>query len=208
MTAKNVFRQMFLKAGLPVVLGVLLTLCFGCGKKDSGEDDTSGSPQGMGLKKNELTVSKKAEEGRKLSHSAFPWLEKGLGADGKPVAGGINVKSAVHKPGEEFNRRYSEGLKKMENEELAPALEVFQEIVKNYPGSEEASMAEYRIAQIHFRNKMNSSALEVYKRIVQEYPNSPIAENARSAITYLETFETHEKNYISPDVDDKKRRGN
>ena len=90
---------------------------------------------------------------------------------------------------------------------MVKALEVFEEIVKTYPGSDEASMAEYRIAQIHFRNRANNLALETYKRIVQNYPNSPVAENANAAIQYLQTFDEHEKSYVSPDVDDRKRRG-
>lgn len=180
----------------------------GCGSKPS----TNTGPTSFTAPRDEKGVVKRVqptpEKAEKMAHSAYPWLEHGVGIDGKPIAGGPGGKmSAVHKPGEEFNRKYSDGLRLMDKEDYGQAMQVFEEIVKNYPGSEEASFAEYRIAQIHFRNKSNNQALESYKKIVITYPNSPIAENARAAVTYLESFEKHEKEYISPENDDKRRRG-
>ena len=142
-----------------------------------------------------------------LAHAAFPWE-----AEGKAVTGQVGGKPSIGQhlgraPREEFHRRYSEGLRKMEENQLGDAMAIFEEIVKSFPGSDEASMAEYRLAMIHFQNKNNAAALETYKRILEKYPTSPMAENARAAVTYMETFEQHEKNYISPDVEDRQRRG-
>lgn len=136
---------------------------------------------------------------------AFPWLLEGLGPDGKPIGGtGQHLGKA---PQEEFNRRYSDGIKLLEKEDLGEAMKVFEDIVKTYPGSDEASMAAYRIAQIHFKNKANQLAYDTYKKILNDYPNSPVVENAKAAIQYLDDFQKHEENYVSPDVDDKHRRG-
>jgi len=176
----------------------------GCGKTKPDASNIGG--ESSGNVEPVPGLSKKTPVGNiSLARSAFPWLEKGKAVDGKNLA--ASGKSTVHKPGEEFNRKYAEGLKEMEEEKFDSAQQIFEEIVKKFPGSEEASFAEYRLAQIFFRRKANSAALEAYKRIVANYPNSPIAENARAAIVYLETFETHEQNYVSPDVEDKKRRG-
>ena len=178
----------------------------GCGCSRTGDPvagKTAGSAGGM----TEKTVAEKqtAAEAPRLARSAFPWLEKGLGPDGKPLS--KDALRSIRLPGEEFNRKYAEGLKLMEDEkELGKALTLFEDIVRNFPGSDEAGMAFYRIAQIHFRNKANNLALQTYKTIVKEYPTSPISENARSAIVYLETFEKHEKTYVSPDEDDRRRR--
>lgn len=174
----------------------------GCGREDASF--SGGNPSESMVQKGPNTgpVAPKTE---KLAHSAFPWLESGQEVSGKKVS--AENRLTIKRPGEEFNRKYTQGLELLEKEEYAKALEVFEEIIKTYPGSDEASMAEYRTAQIHFRNKSNNLALDVYKRIIQNYPNSPISENARAAITYLETFEQHEKAYVAPDADDRKRRG-
>lgn len=144
-----------------------------------------------------------------LAHSAFPWETEHGGGPGGPGGPGKSG-SGQHlgrAPREEFHRRYADGLRKMEDDQFGDAMTIFEEIVKTYPGSDEASMAEYRLAMIHFHNKNNSAALETYKRILDKYPNSPMAENARAAVTYMESFEQHEKNYVSPDVEDRQRRG-
>ena len=109
--------------------------------------------------------------------------------------------------GADFERKYTNGVEAMERGEYAEAMKTFEDIMRQYANSEEASVAEYCIAEIHFRNKSNQMALEAYQRIVEKYPNSPAAQNAREGIEYLKTFEEHERNYVSPDVEDRKRRG-
>ncbi|MBF0499980.1 MAG: outer membrane protein assembly factor BamD [Candidatus Riflebacteria bacterium] len=194
---------------LAVVLCWLLPFVLGCGNKEkvptAGPDSDVLSSVARNSKHPGRTPSDVS-----LAHTAFPWqLEGKDGPGGTPLgkAGATTGKRLAQAPGEEFNRRYETGLKYMENEKFGDAMQVFDDIVKSFPGSDEASMAEYRMAQIHFRNKSNNLAIETYKRIVEQYPSSPIAENARAALTYMETFEMHEKNYISPDVEDRKRRG-
>jgi TolA-binding protein len=171
-------------------------------------DPVSGKTAGAGGGKTEKTAAETQadQEAPRLARSAFPWLEKGVGVDGQPLS--KEAARSIRLPGEEFNRKYAEGLKFLENEgDLGKALTVFEDIVRNFPGTDEAGMACYRIAQIHFRNKANNLALQTYKTIVKEYPTSPIAENARSAIVYLENFEKHEKAYVAPEEDDRLRRG-
>ncbi|NLI77928.1 MAG: outer membrane protein assembly factor BamD [Candidatus Riflebacteria bacterium] len=125
---------------------------------------------------------------------------------GRTVGKGV----AVPQPrqlGADFERKYTSGVEAMERGEYAEAMKTFEDIMRQYANSEEASVAEYCIAEIHFRNKSNQMALEAYQRIVEKYPTSPAAQNAREGIEYLKTFEEHERNYVSPDVEDRKRRG-
>lgn len=187
---------------LVFVTGMIGLSGCGCGGEEismPGSRSSNGSPQ------KSFSSGPSTQKNEKLAHSAFPWLESGQEVSGKKVT--AETRLTVRKPGEEFNRKYTQGLEFMEKEEYPKAIEVFEEIIKTLPGSDEASMAEYRMAQIHFRNKSNNLAMDVYKRIIQNYPNSPISENARAAVTYLETFEKHEKAYVAPDTDDRKRRG-
>lgn len=189
--------------GIILLISTTFSGC-GCDRRSSEPREAYPSPT---EKNGNSKINQETSGGitAKTARSAFPWLESGLGADGKPLS--REAQKAIRLPGEEFNRKYANGLKSMEEEDLAKALTIFEEIVQAFPGSEEASMAAYRIAQIHFRNKSNSLALQTYKKIVEEYPSSPVAENAKAAIHYLETFDQHEKAYVSPEDDDKKRRG-
>jgi len=108
----------------------------------------------------------------------------------------------------EFRRKCNNGVMYIETQDYGKALQVFEEILKEFPNSEEeSSIAEYCIAEIHFRNKNNQMALESFQKIVQKYPNSPAAQNARAGIEYLQNFDRHEKDYVSPDVEDRNRRG-
>lgn len=134
---------------------------------------------------------------------AFPWLKEGKGLDGQPLPGKTGAGAAVQPV---FHQQYSKGLELLEQEKWDQALQVFDEIVKTMPGSDEASMAQYRIAQALFRKKCNQESLAAYQVLIERYPHSPVAENARAAIRYLQTFEQHEKAYISPDEEAKRRR--
>ena len=106
-----------------------------------------------------------------------------------------------------FEEKYLKGISCMEKGKYSDALSLFEEIVSRYPNSEEASIAALCIAEMHFRNKSNKLALQAYKEVVAKYPNSHAAENARQGIEYLENFDKYEKSFISPDVEDKRRRG-
>lgn len=95
----------------------------------------------------------------------------------------------------------------MQEEKYGDALREFEQIINDYPNTEEASVAAYCIAEIHFRNKSNELALKAFKDILDKYPGTHAAENAREGITYLESFAKHESEYVSPEVEDRKRRG-
>ncbi len=143
--------------------------------------------------------------GLSILESAFitsPTEGFGRGKAG-PGAGG----AVSRQVGADFERKFTQGVELMERGDYSDAMNLFQEIMTQYANTEEASVAEYCMAEIHFRNKSNQLALQAYQRIVEKYPNSPAAQNAREGIEYLQTFEEHEKEYVSPDVEDRKRRG-
>lgn len=106
-----------------------------------------------------------------------------------------------------FERQYLDGIKKLETGELDKAMSVFQDLLKEYPEGEEASIAALCIAEIYFRSKNNAAALKLYKEIVKKYPGTQAAQNAAEGIKYLEGFDKHENAFISPDAEDRKRRG-
>ena len=106
-----------------------------------------------------------------------------------------------------FESNYVKAVKLMSAHKYADAENIFDEICKRASDKEEASIAKLCIAEIYFRNKSNAMALRMYKEIVKKYPNTQAAENAKAGISYLTNFEKYEKEYISPDVEDKRRRG-
>ena len=110
-------------------------------------------------------------------------------------------------PSAEFTRRHEEGMNLADEEKYGPAIEVFEDLIRRFPNTEEASVAAYCIAEIHFRNKNNALALAAYKDILQKYPNTQAAISAAEGIRYLETFDEVQRNFISPEVEDLKRRG-
>ncbi len=114
---------------------------------------------------------------------------------------------APSNPDHNFEKNYLAGVKLLEKEDLAKALEVFQALLREFPEGEEASVAELCIAEIYFRNKNNQAALELYKEIVRKYPGTQAAQNAAEGIKYLESFSKYEENFVSPEVEDQKRRG-
>lgn len=106
-----------------------------------------------------------------------------------------------------FEKQYLKGVNLLEKEKLVDALAVFKDILEHYPEGEEASVAALCIAEIYFRMKNNEGALQLYKEIIKKYPGTQAAMNAAEGIKYLETFERYEKNYIAPEVEDRRRRG-
>lgn len=53
------------------------------------------------------------------------------------------------------------------------AIELFQEVIDNYPYSEYATLAELRIADIHFDQENYEEALSYYQDFVELHPNHP-----------------------------------
>ncbi len=53
------------------------------------------------------------------------------------------------------------------------AIELFQEVIDNYPYSDYATLAELRIADIHFEQENYEEALSYYQDFVELHPNHP-----------------------------------
>jgi len=131
---------------------------------------------------------------------------------------GLNysIDQTGHTPGDKkrsevssfFEKQYMQGVELMEKGEFSEAITVFDELVKRYPNTEEASIAELCIAELYFRNKSNEMALQIYQRIVEKYPHSHAAENARAGIDYLQSFDRFADEHVSPEIEARKRRGN
>ncbi len=107
----------------------------------------------------------------------------------------------------EFERRYEKGIELLEKQEYGEASRIFEQLLTESSDPQDASIAAYCLAEICFRNKSNVRALELFKEIVEKYPGTPAADNAKAGIEYLENFHKHEAEYVSPDVEDRKRRG-
>lgn len=107
----------------------------------------------------------------------------------------------------EFERRYDKGIELLEKQEYGEASRIFEQLLTESSDPQDASVAAYCLAEICFRNKSNTRALELFKEIVEKYPGTPAADNAKAGIEYLENFHKHEADYVSPDVEDRKRRG-
>ncbi len=106
-----------------------------------------------------------------------------------------------------FEKKYLDGVQKLEAGDFDKAMTVFQDILKEYPDGEEASIAVLCMAEIYFRSKNNEAALKLYKEILKKYPGTQAAQNAAEGIKYLEGFAKHENSFISPEAEDRKRRG-
>ncbi|RCK79710.1 MAG: hypothetical protein OZSIB_4182 [Candidatus Ozemobacter sibiricus] len=195
-------------AGL-TLLGATAAFIAGCGcgrmppERSLGPVTGPGRPAGEAARPTQPAGG--ASRGLSILESAYitsPNEGFGRGKAGPGAAGRV-----ARQVGADFERKYTQGVELMERGNYGEALKIFQEIAAQYSNTEEASVAEYCIAEIHFRNKANQLALEAYQRIVEKYPDSPAAQNAREGIEYLKTFEEHEREYVSPDVEDRKRRG-
>lgn len=108
-------------------------------------------------------------------------------------------------PNSLFEQRYMQGVEYMEKDDIANAMKTFEELLRQYPSGEEASIVELCIAELYFRAKSNSMALALYKKIVERYPNSHAAENARAGIEYLENFERYVEEHVPPEIEMQKR---
>ncbi len=194
-----------LKAFTAILLPAVLLSADGCCRRQDGSAD---SPVAPGSHPQLNTKAAGQSEGKTaVADRPVELLEKtGLNysIDGvKP--GAKKAPSATNNSF--FEKQYLEGVQLMEKGEFSKAIELFDELIKRYPNTEEASIAELCIAELYFRNKSNERALQIYERIVANYPQSHAAENARAGIDYLKNFEKYEQEHISPDVESRKRRG-
>lgn len=199
-------RQPYEKSAVIALLAMSVLFVDGCCRRDSVAPGSSQQP-GMSSSSSSDPSAKKQVDGQKsVVERPVELLEKtGLNysIDGSKVAG----KAAAATAGGFFEKQYLQGVELMEKGDYSKAIELFDELIKRYPNTEEASIAELCIAELYFRNKSNDRALQAYERIVANYPQSHAAENARAGIEYLKNFEKYEQEYVSPDVEARKRRG-
>lgn len=201
------FAEILMKTFFVRLFAAVLTLALvlpmsGCCRKKAGEvpgTKRSSSDSAAGKQ------SESNKQGDSVGARPTDLLEKtGLNYS-------IDTRPGARKPGEKagsfFEKQYLEGVQMMEKGEFTQAINVFDELIKRYPNSEEASIAELCIAELYFRSKANDLALKAYERIIEKYPNTHAAENARSGIDYLQNIQRYEEEYISPDVEARKRRG-
>lgn len=196
-------RAAFFKTTLALLLVAILLQAGGCCKRqNAGTGETEGVKQAEVSKGSDAdgSVSRKAAVDRPAELLEKTGLNYSIDA-GKNSAKKANAGNSF------FEKQYLTGVELMEKGEFTKAIELFDELIKRYPNSEEASVAELCIAELYFRSKSNDRALQAYERIVSTYPDSHAAENARAGIEYLKSFEKYEQEYVSPDVEGRKRRG-
>lgn len=193
------------KGCVVVLLPAVLLFSGGCCRRQNGASELPAGPGNKPQQKSEAPAQ--PDEKTVVVDRPAELLEKtGLNysIDGvKPSAKNAPLAAS----NSFFEKQYLEGVRLMEKGEFSKAIELFDELIKRYPNTEEASIAELCIAELHFRNKSNERALQIYERIVANYPQSHAAENARAGIDYLKNFEKYEQEHISPDVESRKRRG-
>ncbi|HOY66246.1 MAG TPA: tetratricopeptide repeat protein [Candidatus Ozemobacteraceae bacterium] len=189
--------------GLALLLAALVTA--GCGKKTANGTET-GDP-------GRETAGAASDVARIASGAAVTAAGAGQngtasGAGGILPGTGTGRRNAMNPAmRREFERRYEKGIELLEKQDYAEASRIFEQLLNESADPQDASVAEYCLAEIYFRNKSNQRALEVFRRIVEKYPGTPAADNAKAGIEYLENFQKHEAEYVSPEVEDRKRRG-
>ncbi len=192
------------KSALALLLAAVLLLSDGCCSRQTETPGGSGQP---GQQTSQQGGTEKGPDGKtKVVDRPAELLEKnGLNYS---IEGVKTAKKAGPAASNNFfEKQYLQGVDLMEKGEFTKAIELFDELIKRYPNTEEASIAELCIAELYFRSKSNDRALQAYERIVANYPQSHAAENARAGIAYLQNFEKYEQEHISPDVEARKRRG-
>ena len=102
-----------------------------------------------------------------------------------------------------FENNYRKGVSYMETGDYIKAIEIFKQIIAQYPDSEEASVSYLCLADMYFALKNDKKDIEYYKIIVEKFPLTPAAENAKAAIQYLQDFKKYEKEHIPIDKYDR-----
>ena len=186
-----------------LVLILIVGMTAGCRcSRDSASGDADHRSGESGLQDRDL-VSTRTDQTDMAGEPQG--INLGIPLSGSPEsAGGPDTRRMVP---QRFIREYERGVELMAEEKYGDAVRVFESLLQEFPNSEEASIAAYAIADIHFRNKANRLALDAFKKIVEKYPDTHAAENARAGIEYLETFHKHEEEYVSPEVEGRMRRG-
>lgn len=193
------------KVFVALLLPVVLLFSDGCCRRQNGSSDPSTVP-GSRSQQSSQTAGQPDNKTAVVDRPAELLEKTGLNYSIDGVKPGTK-KAPSATSNSFFEKQYLEGVQLMEKGEFSKAIELFDELVKRYPNTEEASIAELCMAELYFRNKSNERALQIYERIVANYPQSHAAENARAGIDYLKNFEKYEQEHISPDVESRKRRG-
>ena len=82
--------------------------------------------------------------------------------------------------------RYLEHLYRFEEPNLYQfTYDQFQEFLKRYPGSEEADLAQLKLAHLVNRQKLFHQAIAQYLKVVYLYPASPLLADARHQVGYI-----------------------
>ena len=191
------------KTALLLMLAALIVLADGCCNRSASTPQTTGQ-QGQTSTSPTVPGQQPDRPARVVERPAELLENTGLNYS---IDGQNKAAKAAGKSAGAFEKQYLHGVELMEKGEFTQAIELFDELIKRYPSAEEASIAELCIAELYFRNKSNDRALQAYERIVANYPQSHAAENARAGIAYLKNFEKYEQEYVSPDVEARKRRG-
>ena len=80
---------------------------------------------------------------------------------------------------------YRQAREHLIDERLSDALALFQEIVSDHPGSEQADDAQYYVGYVHERLERDRDAVAAFQRLLDRWPDSPRAENARARLAVL-----------------------
>jgi len=78
--------------------------------------------------------------------------------------------------------QYQLASKYLAKEEFIKAIEAFQALVYNFPGSEWVDDGQYGLAESYFRSKDYVNAVFEYERIVNDFSMSPLVEKAQFKI--------------------------
>ena len=93
---------------------------------------------------------------------------------------------------------YQEGMKALDRKRDLEAVEMFQRVVSNFPGSALVADAQFHLAEAYFRMEDFVNAIAEYQRLIDSYPNSNYIERAQFQIG-----ESHFKQMRSPEHDQK-----
>ena len=93
---------------------------------------------------------------------------------------------------------HQEGMKALERKRYLQAVEMFQRVVSNFPGSALVAEAQFHLAEAYFGMEDFVNAVFEYQRLVDSYPHSGYLERAQFQIA-----ESHFMQMRSPEHDQK-----
>ncbi len=112
------------------------------------------------------------------------------------LAWGCSSKQATTLKGDEVY--FAEGQKALQKKRYLEAVEKFQRLVSNYPGSPLVADAQYYLAEAYFRSEDYVNAVFEYQRLVDAYPASQWLDEAQFQIA-----ESYFRQRRRPELDQK-----